>query len=168
MTITTPLGTVVITRRPKAPRTAISIASTHPHLSRSSLASPRAISECDIRSPAWLHKLVCKRARYLQRQEHYDFPQWDEDYGLRDDELEKDIHALLLIESPHVIVGAAGFSWILRWTSIRPPSWRMNFTWVAGTWRRKSVLSRRWPSCLKRRNAVERSHGGFPSCKGHP
>jgi hypothetical protein len=67
----------------------------------------------------------------LQRQEHYDFPQWDEDYGLRDDEFEKNIHALLLIEPPHIPVGAACFSW-KKWSN-REHGWHLSFIWVAGT-----------------------------------
>ena len=38
---------------------------------------PAGDIKVDTSSPAWLHKLVYERARYLQRQEHYDFVQWD-------------------------------------------------------------------------------------------
>lgn len=58
-----------------------------------------------------MHKLVYERARYLQRQERYDFVPWDETHGIRDDEFEKDVHALLLIEPPHIPVGVTSFSW---------------------------------------------------------
>jgi hypothetical protein len=49
-------------------------------------------------SPPWLNKQVYERARYLQQQEHYDFTQWNQEHGLSDNEHEKDIHALLLVE----------------------------------------------------------------------
>jgi hypothetical protein len=101
----------------------------------------------DRQSPPWLHRLVYERARYLQRQEGYDFTQWDEERGLADNEYEKDIHALLLVEKPQLIVGAASFSWVL-WTN-HPPGWRLNFIWIAGTWRRQGVLSKRWPCWVK-------------------
>jgi hypothetical protein len=97
----------------------------------------------DQKSPPWLHQLVYQQAHYLQQQEHYDFTQWDAKRGITENECEKDIHALLLIEEPQLIVGAASWSWVL-WNN-HTPSWCMNFIWIAGTWRRKGVLSKRWP-----------------------
>ena len=85
-----------------------------------------------------MHKLVYERARYLQRQERYDFVPWDETHGIRDDEFEKDVHALLLIEPPHIPVGVTSFSW-KKWSN-RPRGWHLNFIWIAGTWRRKGVF----------------------------
>lgn len=101
----------------------------------------------DITSPAWLHQLVWQRAKYLQQQEHYDFTQWNAERGLPDTESSKNIHAILLTEDPNLIVGAASFSWTL-WTNYAP-SWNLNFVWIAGTWRRKGVLSKRWPAWLQ-------------------
>jgi hypothetical protein len=67
----------------------------------------------DRKSPSWLHRLVYQRACYLRRQEEYDFTQWDEEQGLADNDDEKNIHALLLVEPTQLIIGAASFSWIL-------------------------------------------------------
>jgi len=98
----------------------------------------------DRKSPPWLHQMVYQRARYLQQQEHYDFVQWNEVRGIADSEYTKNVHALLLVEEPQLVVGTASFSWIL-WKD-HAPGWRLNFIWIAGTWRRKGVLSKRWPA----------------------
>jgi hypothetical protein len=108
---------------------------------------PEGDIKVDSSSPAWLHKLVYERAHYLARQEHYDFTQWNDEHGLRDNEFEKDSHALLLIEPPHVPIGAVSFAW-KKWSD-RAHGWHINFIWVAGTWRRKGMISRRWPLWLE-------------------
>jgi len=48
--------------------------------------------------------------------------------------------------TPHVPVSAASFSW-MKWSS-HAPGWYLNFVWIAGTWRRKGMLSRRWSAWL--------------------
>ena len=75
-----------------------------------------------------------------------------EDHGLLDNKFEKDIHAILLIQNPQLIVGAASFSWII-WTDCQP-GWRLNFIWIAGKWRRQGLLSKRWP-------AWQQTYGAF-------
>jgi hypothetical protein len=56
---------------------------------------------------------------------------------------ERDLHALVLVENGTIPVGAVSFSWI-NWSNCEP-GWRMNFAWVADEWRRRGVMSRRWP-----------------------
>jgi hypothetical protein len=57
----------------------------------------------------------------LQQQEHYDFTQWNAEHGISGNEFEKDVHALLLVEPPHVAIGAAGFAWLTDWVDL----WRL-------------------------------------------
>jgi hypothetical protein len=89
-------------------------------------------------SPKWLHRLVYDRAQALAREEHYDFAQWREDRAPEGE----GIHALLLIEERRA-VGAAGFEYH-TWTNY-PHGWHLNFIWIATAWRRRGVLSKRWP-----------------------
>jgi hypothetical protein len=97
----------------------------------------------DEMSPKRLHKLVYERARALQRDEEYDIPQWGKDRAPRG--RGERIHAILLIEES-TPVGAVGFEYV-TWTNT-PPGWHLNFAWIAPPWRRKGVMSRRWPQWL--------------------
>ena len=98
----------------------------------------------DEASPARLHKLVYQRARSLMRDEHFSSnPQWNPDcppqaQGER-------LHAILLVEDS-TPVGAVSFHYV-TWTD-EPAGWHLNFAWVAPPWRRKGVLTKRWPRWL--------------------
>jgi hypothetical protein len=41
--------------------------------------------------------------------------------------------------------GIAGFQYCQRWRNVAR-GWHMRFAWVAPEWRRREVLSRRWPA----------------------
>jgi hypothetical protein len=96
----------------------------------------------DAKSPRWLNRLIYARALALKRDERLDFPQWDEDGPPEARACERDLHAILLVEQT-VPVGAAGFVFV-NWEN-RPPGWHMFLAWVADDWRRRGVMSRRWP-----------------------
>jgi hypothetical protein len=57
---------------------------------------------------------------------------------------ERNLHALVLVENTNLAVGAVAFSWIL-WSNA-PPGWRMMFAWIGDEWRRRGVMTRRWPA----------------------
>ena len=97
----------------------------------------------DENSPKWLHRAVYRGARALARERRYDFTQWGEDRAPRTRSDERDIHALLLVENGAIPVGVAGFSRII-WSD-RDPGWHMLFAWIADEWRRRGVMSSRWP-----------------------
>lgn len=97
----------------------------------------------DKTSPTRLHKLVYERARTLQRDEEYDMPQWGRDCVPRG--RGERMHAILLVEES-TPVGAVSFEYV-TWTNA-PPSWHLNFASIAPPWRRKGVMSRRWPQWL--------------------
>jgi len=97
----------------------------------------------DKTSPTRLHKLIHERARALQRDEGYDIPQWGRDCAPRG--RDGRVHAILLVEDS-TPVGAVGFEHV-TWTN-GPPSWHLNFAWIAPPWRRKGVMARRWPQWL--------------------
>lgn len=56
---------------------------------------------------------------------------------------QRDLHALILVEDLIVPVGIAAFVWT-EWKS-HAPGWHMFMAWVADDWRRKGVMTRRWP-----------------------
>jgi transposase len=56
---------------------------------------------------------------------------------------ERDLHALVLVENGSTAVGAVAFAWI-AWPDC-DPGWHMNFAWIGDAWRRKGVMSQRWP-----------------------
>jgi zinc-finger of acetyl-transferase ESCO len=116
----------------------------------------------DERSPAQLHKLVYERARALQRDEGYGFPQWNPDCPPRG--RGERMHAVLLVEDSTPI-GAVSFEYV-NWTNA-PPGWHLNFAWIAPPWRLKGVMARRWPQArhLRRvhaRAALQRGNGELP------
>jgi hypothetical protein len=104
----------------------------------------------DAASPRWLHKLVYERARALQRDlQLTGGAQWGKHGPHEPDPNECGQHAILLVEAPTVPVGAVSLAWF-DWPSggdrlQPPPGWHMLFAWVADSWRRQGVLSRRWP-----------------------
>jgi hypothetical protein len=106
----------------------------------------------DVASPQWLQRIVYHCALALKRDEHCDFPQWRKDRPPKGAAYERDLHALVLVEDRVIPVGAVGFSWI-NWSDCEP-GWHMNFAWVADSWRRQGVLTRRWPQWRK-------TYGGF-------
>jgi hypothetical protein len=93
------------------------------------------------------------RAVGLQRDEHYDFPQRRETGPPRMEAHESDLHALVLVENGSIAVGAVAFVWT-KWLG-RVPGWYMPFAWVADEWRRRGVMSRRWPEWRKTYGAFE-------------
>lgn len=110
--------------------------------------------------------LVYDMALALQREEHYPFPQWGIDHAPPGRRNESDIHASLLIEDK-TAVGTAAFSY-RQWTG--PPSaWHMNFVLLTHSYRRKGVLSRRWPEWVKHYGKftfefpISYPHRGFPA-----
>jgi hypothetical protein len=52
----------------------------------------------DADSPQWLQRIVYRCTVRLQRDQHYDFPQWREDGPPRMRANERDLHALVLVE----------------------------------------------------------------------
>ena len=68
-------------------------------------------------SPAWLHGLVYERARYLRREELYDFVRWNEQRGVAPNESEKDTHAILLIEEPDLMERVRCGHWLKQSSS---------------------------------------------------
>jgi hypothetical protein len=95
-------------------------------------------------SPKWLHRLVFERARALRRLEGYDFTQWGEDHAPN----ENHIHAWLLIEPLYVPIGVIGFDW-MDWEDIQH-GWHLCFAWIADSYRRKGMLTKRWPSLIEK------------------
>jgi hypothetical protein len=109
--------------------------------------SPRFADNVDVivdeTSPTRLHKLVYERARALMRDEGFSSnPQWNIDCAPEPRSPGGRIHAILLVEDS-TPVGAAGFAYTY-WADA-PPGWHLNFAWIAEPWRRKGVMSRRWP-----------------------
>jgi zinc-finger of acetyl-transferase ESCO len=98
----------------------------------------------DAESPGWLQRIVYRCAVGLQRDEGYDFPQWREDGPPEPSANGRDSHALLLVENTNIPVGAVSFVWV-DWPDYKP-GWHMSFVWVGDAWRRKGVLTRRWPA----------------------
>jgi len=96
----------------------------------------------DASSPRWLHQLVYDCARALKREERYDLVQWDKRGDIEASDDERDIHAFLMVEKS-TPVGAASFSWVTR-EECGDSGWCMNFVWVADSWRKKGMLSKRW------------------------
>ena len=95
-------------------------------------------------SPHWLQQQVYQRARRLQQEERYPLTPYSPDTST---------HGLLLIENPHIIVGAASFCQIPHPTNggLR---WRLNFLWVDEAWRRKGLVTKRW-------GAWKKAYGAF-------
>jgi hypothetical protein len=59
------------------------------------------------------------RARsLLAAARNYDFTEWNAEHGISGNEFEKDVHALLLVEPPHVAIGAVGFAWLTGWVDL--------------------------------------------------
>jgi hypothetical protein len=108
------------------------------------LAAYKGDVRVDGTSPGWLNRVVYRCARALQRDECYDFPQWDEDRPPKMRAYERDLHALLLIENDTIPVGVVGFVWT-NWSNV-PAGWHMFMASIADEWRRKGVMSRRWPA----------------------
>ena len=79
----------------------------------------------------------------LKRDIRTDFPQWNENKAPQMIAYQRDLHALLLVEDENIPVGAVSFAWTI-WSDAEP-DWHMLFAWVADEWRRKGVMSRRWP-----------------------
>jgi hypothetical protein len=65
---------------------------------------------------------------------------------------EHDLHAIVLVENVNLAVGAVAFAYI-DWPDA-PASWCMMFAWVGDEWRRRGVMTRRWP-------AWRRTYGDF-------
>jgi hypothetical protein len=100
-----------------------------------------------ITSPKWLHRLIYDRASALQREEHYDFVQWQEN-GVSWERSEMEPappHAILLIEQNNIPVGVAAFQRGQFWINVAA-GWHLLFVWVAPGWRRQGVLWSRWPA----------------------
>jgi hypothetical protein len=91
----------------------------------------------------WLHSLVYERARALRREEGYDFTQWLEDQAPN-----PNCQAWLFVEPDCRPIGVAGFEW-MDWNNIRH-GWHLNFVWIAPPYRRKGILSERWPKLVQK------------------
>ena len=103
---------------------------------------PRFADNADVvvdkSSPTRLHKLVYERARALQRDEGYGFPQWNPDCPPRRGRGER-MHAILLVEEfPRPSASPVSFEYV-TWTNT-PAGWHLNFAWIAPPWRRKGVI----------------------------
>ena len=93
----------------------------------------------DETSPEWLHAIVYGHSfgmTFCSAQWNTDRPSWMDDD-------QRDLHAIILVEEKFTPVGAVAFSQIIR--DGRAPVWRMMFASVHEDWRRKGVMSRRWP-----------------------
>jgi hypothetical protein len=95
-------------------------------------------------SPQWRHQAIYARALTFQREFGYDFVQWGSPEG--DDDPK--VHGFLFNDDSGVfghgaIAGACAFRW-REWKN-RPPSWGLQWIWVAPKARRHGILSRRWP-----------------------
>jgi hypothetical protein len=101
----------------------------------------------DAKSPKWLQRIVYQCAVGLQRDEGYDFPQWGEEGPPRMWANERDMHALVLVESGSIAVGAVAFLQT-DWPYCEP-GWLMMFAWISDQWRRRGVMTRRWLSWRK-------------------
>jgi len=101
----------------------------------------------DAQSPVWLHKLIYERARALRHDEGYDFAQWHSIEAPTPHDNERGIHALLLVENSNIPVGVVSFSWVDWQNPGEPaPGWHMCMAWVADSWRRRGVMTHRWPN----------------------
>jgi hypothetical protein len=105
------------------------------------------------------------------RDEHMSFnPQWNIDCAPQPRTPGGRVHAILLVEDSTPI-GAVSFEYLI-WTNA-PPDWHLNFAWIAPPWRRKGVMSRRWPQWLATygeftfEDPFQRSDGEFP-CQARP
>jgi hypothetical protein len=101
----------------------------------------------DATSPGWLQRIVYWCAVELQLDEGFDFPQWSEDGPPWMWANERDMHALVLVESGSIAVGAVAFLQT-DWPYCEP-GWLMMFAWISGEWRRRGVMTRRWLSWRK-------------------
>jgi hypothetical protein len=95
-------------------------------------------------SPKWKHHAVYMRAATFRREFHYDFVQWDGPHRVDED---PKAHGFLFNDDSGVfghgaIAGACAFRW--REYRDHPPSWAMQWIWIAPKARRRGILSRRW------------------------
>jgi hypothetical protein len=74
-------------------------------------------------------------------------PQWNKDRPSWMGADQRDLHALVLVEDKSTPVGAEAFSQII-WED-RALGWRMMFASIDDEWRRKGVMTRRWPGWRK-------------------
>jgi hypothetical protein len=105
-----------------------------------------------------LNQLVYERARALRGEEGYDFTQWPEPrkpiryrgrwLQLKDFDHQPNWHAWLLIEPDYVPIGVAGFNW-MEWKNARA-GWHLCFVWIAQSYRRKGMLTKRWPAFIQK------------------
>jgi hypothetical protein len=101
----------------------------------------------DAASPEWLHHIVDGYAVGLTYDPGFAEPQWNVDRPSEMDVDQRDLHALVLVEDKFIPVGAVAFSQIIR--DGRAPVWRMMFASIDDEWRRRGVMSRRWPGWRK-------------------
>jgi acetyltransferase (GNAT) family protein len=140
-----------IRRRDRYCRNTLANPKPEPYLA----AFPAGDIRVDAQSEHFLNLLVYERAWALCHDEHYDFTQWhwpgtSKEYytDWQRENRDRLLHAWLLIEPDYLPVGVIGFDW-MDWNNIRG-GWHLCFVWIADAYRRKGILSKRWPKFIQK------------------
>ncbi len=100
-----------------------------------------------VKSPAWLHREVYRRARVFKIEFQYDFTQWGggETYKNKDLKWQGHLFDVNSGNGPAGLIGGA-----CAFYAKTPWLWSLSWVWIAPQYRRSGLLTQRWNSFLER------------------